>query len=478
MLLLLVVALAPAPRAHGAARPALAVEAVAERAATLSGTVPRLRGDRWAAYVAYRRTGRSRWLKAPVERRRAVTVELGPLRPATRYAVRLVVTRCGGCRTGTRRSPTRPLTTRAAPAPLPLPPRAPDPPPPPPVEVTATTASAPAPEPEPEPVAPPTPALLGYGDPLHPSSLPDPMVLRDGDAWFAYGTGERFPMLRSADGVTWTPAGTALASRPTWALDAEETHPWAPSVLATDGACPGTASERCFLLFHTSLSDRVEPTTNCVGVAASPTPEGPFAELGILDRADGERPGGRPIGCGDDAGYGNIDAAPFVDDDGRAWLYVSTDWDCTGPPPCELAPTISVIPLTADLVHASGPREPLLAGRPGSWEEAPWAPVVENPWVVRRGATYHLLFSAGSWRGDYGMGHATAPSPTGPFTRSSDEPWVSGTDTVLSAGGGMLVTGADGRDLLAYHARTGSLDAPRTLRLDPVRWSDDERPAR
>jgi hypothetical protein len=34
---------------------------------------------------------------------------------------------------------------------------------------------------------------------------------------------------------------------------------------------------------------------------------------------------GRPIGCGDDAGYGNIDRAPFVDANGRAYLYLSTD---------------------------------------------------------------------------------------------------------------------------------------------------------
>ena len=475
--------LAFAASAGAVTRPTVAVEEVTERTASVRGTVPRLKGRGWTVYAAHRSVGR-RWVRGSVQGRRQVSGQLTALRPGTRYDVRIVASRCSGCPKGTVRSVTQRFTTApraplarparrevaAAPAPAPAP--APEPPPP-----------APAPEPEPEPEAPirpaPSPELTAFGEPVSPTEFPDPMVLRDGEKWFAYATGERFPMMSSADGVTWEPAGTALTRRPSWALREDQgyANPWAPSVLPTAAPCPGATSGRCFLLFHTSLSDRVSPTTNCIGVAASPTPEGPFAELGILERADGERPGGRPIGCGDERGYGNIDAAPFVDDDGRAWLYVSTDWAC--PTDCSrptLRPTISVIPLSPGLVQAAGPRRPLFAGRRDTWEQAWWAPVVENPWVVKRGETYHLLFSGGSWADAYGMGHATASSPEGPFVRSSGEPWLSGTGDSLSAGGGMVVSDAEGGEWLAYHARTGSLIEPRTMRIARLRWTDDPQP--
>jgi beta-xylosidase len=164
---------------------------------------------------------------------------------------------------------------------------------------------------------------------------------------------------------------------------------------------------------------------------------------------------------------GNIDPAPFVDADGKAYLYVSTDWSCEAGD-CTLAPELSVIPLRADLLAAAGPRAPLMAGLAGTWEQAPWAPVVENPWVVERDGVYHLLYSGGAWTGAYGMGHATSDSPTGPFTRTGRV--LAPTAAVHGPGGGMLVTGPRGGDWLVYHGRTAAAGAARTLRIDRVRW--------
>lgn len=447
--------------AAGAAPPAVtAVEAVGERTAIVRADA---RGARGRTHLSVR-AGRSGWRTVPVSGRARLTVRLTALRPATLHRVRLVVTTARR----TVHGPTRSFTTRAVAA---VSARAPA------AEPTLPTPAPPPPPPEPIRSAPAMPADASP-PPVRDAvaDFPDPMVLRDGGHWYAYATGEGFQVARSDDLVRWTAVGRALTQRPSWALAEGEAHPWAPSVLPTDAPCPGTASPRCFLLFHTSLSGRVSPTTNCVGVAASPTPEGPFAELGLLEHQDGTAVGEREIGCGDARGYGNIDAAPFVDEDGRAWLYVSTDWACeTGG--CILRPTLSVIPLAPDLVHAAGQRQELFAGRPQTWEQAPWAPVVENPWVVRRGATYHLLFSGGSWMGAYGMGHATSSSPTGPFVRSSSEPWLSGTDAIAGPGGGMLVAGADDGDgdLLAYHGRDPG-SAGRALRLGRVAWDVEGRP--
>lgn len=455
---------------------ALTVQALAPDAVQVGAAIApdRRRTAYHASYArvgarGWRRTSRRRLPRGP--RARRVGVQIGGLRPSTAYRVRVVVTTCGGCPSGTTRSTTRRVRTA------------------PPVASPVEWAAPPEPSRTPPlvqmPEAPlPAPAVDGFANPVYDADFPDPFVLREGDAWYAYGTGAGFPILRSTDLVTWTPAGYALAERPAWTTEApwspgmRDWHPWAPSVQRVDTPCPGATEGPCFLLFHVGLTDQDVPEfMHCVGVAASRSPTGPFTVLGRLEREDGVRERGMPIGCGDAAGDGTIDPAPFVASDGKAYLYVSTDRSC-GAAGCGYAPTISVIPLSqATPWRAAGPRVPLLAGAPGTWEQGPAPyPVAENPSVVERDGVFQLLYSGGDWRAAYGMGHATADSPTGPFVRSSPDPWVWGDESVSGPGGGMLIADAAGGDWLAYHARRGPGDQPRTLRLDRVTWDAEGRP--
>jgi hypothetical protein len=174
-----------------------------------------------------------------------------------------------------------------------------------------------------------------------------------------------------------------------------------------------------------------------------------------------------------------IDPSPFVDPvSGQSYLYTSEDFAC--PPQsvsCSsrngvLRPTISVIPLTADHLHAAGPRIPLFSAEAHSWESARGiSPTVENPAMMFHNGVYYLLYSGGDWRGAYGMGYATASSPTGPFTQSPNNPILSQTRGVLGAGGGDApVIGPHGGTWMVYHGRAGSFTNPRTLRIDPFSW--------
>ena len=333
-------------------------------------------------------------------------------------------------------------------------------------------------------VPPPAPAPpSGYRNPVFAApGAPDPMVLDVGGAqsdFYAFSTGDRFPVLRSSDLVNWVIAQPALSQRPSWAVQGENAqwNPWAPSVIERAGACPGGSGSRCFVLFHVSRHGTLTPPTNCIGVAVSPTPGGPYTELGPLAYEDGSLDAsGRPPGCGDDAGYSNIDPAPFVDSDGTPYLYLSTTRTCSGEGPGEVCPTgrrISVLELAPDLLTAVGPRQALFAGNASGWELAPFnppAPVVENPTPVRRGATYFVLYSGGAFNGAYGMGYASSSSATGPFVKASENPVLAERNGVISVGGGALVTGPRGATWLAYHGREGSYANPRQLRIDPVRF--------
>jgi beta-xylosidase len=324
-------------------------------------------------------------------------------------------------------------------------------------------------------------AATSYQNPIYGSGA-DPMALRNSSSdYYSYRTGTNFPVLHSTDLVSWRPVGNALASKPTWVVASGDWHPWSPSVIRASRSCPSTKSRACYYLFYTGLTDRYGPNTHCVAVATSTTPAGPFKDRGPLPAAGGARDqSGRPLGCGDDAGYSNIDPAPFVDSDGRAYLYLTTNRRCETPSPgleCPMSVTISVIPLASNLISAAGPRKPLISGAAGTWEqEGTQAPKVEGPWMVKKAATYYLFYSGGDYRRTYGMGYATASSPLGassdaPFTKAAANPVLRQTASVLSPGGGSLTTGPRGGDWLLYHGRAGDYSQPRTLRIDPVSWN-------
>jgi hypothetical protein len=313
-----------------------------------------------------------------------------------------------------------------------------------------------------------------YQNPVYgPAELPDPFVLDNGgthsDYW-AFGTGPRFPMLHSSDLVHWVAEGTAMSTRPAWVVKTGDWHPWAPSLLVSDQPCPGGTSGGCYVMYYVGLSAQLH--VNCIGVATSPLPGGPYIDQGPLD-LNPATPGGPPLGCADSTGSGNIDPSPFIDPSGQAYLYVSTDRTCNGGS-CQWQPTLSAIPLTPDFLHASGPRVALFGGSPGTWEAAGGvsAPTVEGPAMALHNGTYYLFYSGGNWQGAYGMGYATSSSPTGPFTKNPDNPILAQTSTVFSPGGGdRIVTGPHNGLWLVYAGRSKPSPAPRTLRIDPLSWA-------
>jgi len=94
--------------------------------------------------------------------------------------------------------------------------------------------------------------------------------------------------------------------------------------------------------------------------------------------------------------------------------------------------------------RATADRKRLFGATPGGWEQEPGnAAQVENPWMEKRGSTYYLFYSGGYYRASYGMGYATASTPTGDtahpaFAKSALNPILSETAEVLSPGGGSV----------------------------------------
>jgi beta-xylosidase len=305
-----------------------------------------------------------------------------------------------------------------------------------------------------------------YTNPVFGSAFPDPMAAVTGSVYYAYATGDLFPILRSTDLVTWTSAGTAFTTTPSWSHG----NSWAPSVLVmpvtSTRGCPGfnlPLGAPCFYLYYTGKSGYADGR-NCIGVATSRWPDHGFVDHGVLRLTTGTK-----IGCGDWFGYSNIDPAPFVDLDGSAYLYFETGRSADG----KVAATISGIRLATDLVHATGSRKALITGT-DPWEKRGSDFIVEGPWMHRRGAWYYLFYSGGDFQANYAMGYAVGRSPLGSFAKYGGNPILAGNSAVVGPGGGSVVRGPlTGADQMIYHARAAA-GQPRTLRLDRLVWGDDD----
>jgi hypothetical protein len=267
---------------------------------------------------------------------------------------------------------------------------------------------------------------------------PDPHIVREGLTYYAYttntpnwwGTWNLLPVWRSTDLDTWTLVGDGLrdaAGRPTvgaWANPDGLT--WAPSVERLGGR---------WVLHYTSrhrASNR-----QCIGVATSASPTGPF-----VDNAGG------PIVCQTDRG-GSIDAAVFTDDGGTPWLLWKNDGNCCGFPT-----QLWSAPMSTDGRSIAGGARPLLT-RDRAWE----GPLIEGPAMARGAGRTWLAYSAGWWEGaNYATGIAECPGPAGGCTkRSTAGPWHASNEHTLGPGGASFLADARGGTWMAHHGWVGAV---------------------
>lgn len=263
----------------------------------------------------------------------------------------------------------------------------------------------------------------------------DPCVIFHEGAYHLYATfgGATYPRWTSTNLVDWV--------RQTDCYRDDRGGLWAPDVYRhNDGR---------FHLYYTVNrhrgGSRGSAGEKAIGVASSDSPAGPFGEP-------------------NDLAWPAIDAHMFRDDDGRLYLFyvdLSRGFRIVGRP-------------MADPQAPSG--EPVELIRPTApWERAHGA-VTEGPWLLKRGGTYHLMYSGSGADGpDYAIGYATAASPLGPYRQHPANPIARRGGGVLGPGHHCVVVGPDGRRLwMVYHQKADDgINWRRFLALDPI-WFDDE----
>lgn len=254
-----------------------------------------------------------------------------------------------------------------------------------------------------------------------PYDFADPFVLGTPSGWYGYSTnggGGHVQLIRSTDLRRWEWLGEALPALPGWA---DRNRTWAPSVLARPGG---------YVLYYTARHR--DSGHQCLSVATSPNPGGPFVDTSAA-----------PFLCQHELG-GSIDPSPVLDAFGRPFLLWKSEDETVGG-----RAGLWSAPLTEDGRGLAGsPVRLLTADR--RWEGR----TIEGPSMARVGSGYSLFYSGNAWNsGEYGIGHATCAGPQGPCLRTSDRPVLTALGRAAGTGGPEVLR-VDGRLHLAFHAWT------------------------
>ena len=141
-----------------------------------------------------------------------------------------------------------------------------------------------------------------YINPVFTPVLADPSIVEYNGYFYAYGTEDDWgseggyhlvPVIRSKDLVNWEFVRDAFDVKPNW----KEGGIWAPDVTLINGQ---------FVMYY-SFSLWGDPNPG-IGVATSPTPEGPYTDLGKLFDSD-------------EIGVANSIDAFYIENNGNKYLF-------------------------------------------------------------------------------------------------------------------------------------------------------------
>ncbi|HEX8973678.1 glycoside hydrolase family 43 protein [Oryzihumus sp.] len=282
---------------------------------------------------------------------------------------------------------------------------------------------------------------------VYRGNFPDPDVVRFGHTWYAYATntgGAYVPVMTSTDLRTWVarPAynpGASISTDP-WFNDALprvapwaarsgpgkwDTNAWAPTVRWTGGH---------YVMAYVAPRS-LSPYKQCISVATSASPLGPFTDT---TRA--------PLVCSSDP-RGSIDPALYLDARGTPFLV----WKNEGVPGC--CPTRlwsrQLAPGGTAFAPGSLPHNLLTTAQ--KWE----GNLIEGPSLVGYAGRLYLFYSANNWSSPaYATGYAICASALGPCTRPTTSP-------LLASGSGINGPGGP----------TGFVDLAGHLRLGYAAWN-------
>lgn len=244
--------------------------------------------------------------------------------------------------------------------------------------------------------------------------LGDPFIMLWEGKYYAYGTysNDGIAVYVSNDLLTWEgTTSLALHKDEVWA----DRWFWAPEVYAVNGK---------FYMYYSADEH--------ICVATSNSPLGPF-------RQEIQKPMIADEKC--------IDNSMFMDTDGKPYLFFDRFNDGLN---------VWVAELESNLIDIKPETLKKCINVSQVWEEV-WPRVNEGPFVFKHNDKYYMTYSANSYESQfYGVGFATATSPTGPWTKYSKNPVLQKPGSLVGVGHSAMFTDKEGKLRIVFHAHNNN----------------------
>jgi len=293
-----------------------------------------------------------------------------------------------------------------------------------------------------------TPTPASFSNPVLDLDFPDPDVLFQDDSYYAYatnGNSRNVQAARSTSLVEWELLSDVLPERPTWVVS-DKGYVWAPEVFQT--------GQDAYVMYFVDRYQIGEfGGTQCIGVAGSNSPEGPFYS-----------PDAEPFICQTGQG-GSIDPSMFLDEDGQRYVLWKNDGNSGGGQSWLYIQKVSDDGITLE----GDPIKLITADQ--VWEGV----LVEAPTLWKQNDMYYLFYSANAYNSpNYAVGYAVSDKITGPYTKPAKQPLLKSSMPagVVGPGGQDIVTDFEGETWIIFHGWRP--DGFRALYLAPLNWEDGE----
>ena len=288
----------------------------------------------------------------------------------------------------------------------------------------------------------------------------DPVMIRQGDTYYLFGTGPGISVQSSKDMRVWHQEPPVFERAPEWTFTAVpgfKGHIWAPDISEHGGTY--------YLYYAISLGGKI---TSAIGVATNTTLDRTSADFKWVDR-------GMVLQSVLNRDLWNaIDPQLVVDTSGTPWLAFGSFWS-----------GLKLVKLQSDFTRLAEPQVwHALAKRERPWfqaEESPEPGAIEAPFIFRKGDYYYLFVSfdycCRGVKSDYKIMLGRSRELTGPYRDREGRDLVRGGGSLVLAGnerwpgvGHNSAYTFDGRDYLVFHAYDARDEGKSKLKILQMQW--------